>query len=586
MATGSIIPPAGFVLENQPAQNQPEPNQNTITPPAGFQLEDSSAPTGAAPQSQTQPSLLSRAKNAWMDAANSDSNPQTSGLDAPHGLSEGAGKGLTETLGGISHLFGGPAATPAETQTSNFSEGLGKLGESITEWIGGEEGLKGLSLAERFGMATKLAKMAKSHPAIEKLLTAGLSAVKNFSLGTGQAALHGATPSEALKAGAVAGGTGLALEGVGNVVKSLAPTTEKIAGTEIPVRASSESKLADAAESVSRSKPLQKFDVEQTQPGARKAIGNVATDVKNAATPKFANGNGGTDTQAFKDAVMEISPGKSFADLNGPEQSKVLARAQELKTARNGLSAASKATDFGDAADQVRAQAKPVYEKLDTLTKDQEMTFSDLQRAERSAFNKGDFDAVTKYQREQDKIFETYKDQFSDPDAYQNARRMWRQASALDKIHDTVTAKGVMESTPNGLIPKGAPDPRYIKAKQFTDTILHLRDTGLLKDAGLTPQHVQDLQDIGRLLRKSGEIQNTNQLMKVLKVGTKIAVGGPATAGVGYGASAVLGKIMTDPKAAATAVKVLQSSAFPAAAANLYCQAASALGGPAAIRQQ
>ena len=78
---------------------------------------------------------------------------------------------------------------------------------------------------------------------------------------------------------------------------------------------------------------------------------------------------------------------------------------------------------------------------------------------------------------------------------------------------------------------------------------------------------------------------NTNQLMNVLKVGTKIAVGGPATAGAGYGASAVLGKIMTDPEAAARAVKLLQSSAFPAAAANLYRQAASALGGPLAAQQ-
>ena len=78
---------------------------------------------------------------------------------------------------------------------------------------------------------------------------------------------------------------------------------------------------------------------------------------------------------------------------------------------------------------------------------------------------------------------------------------------------------------------------------------------------------------------------NTNQLMNVLKVGTKIAVGGPATAGARWGASALLGKIMTDPQAAATAVKVLQSSAFPAATANLYRQTQSALSGPAAAQQ-
>ena len=57
---------------------------------------------------------------------------------------------------------------------------------------------------------------------------------------------------------------------------------------------------------------------------------------------------------------------------------------------------------------------------------------------------------------------------------------------------------------------------------------------------------------------------NTNQLMNVLKVGTKIAVGGPATAGARWGASALLGKIMTDPQAAATAVKVLPARYLPA----------------------
>jgi len=50
----------------------------------------------------------------------------------------------------------------------------------------------------------------------------------------------------------------------------------------------------------------------------------------------------------------------------------------------------------------------------------------------------------------------------------------------------------------------------------------------------------------------------------------------------GWGASALLGKIMTDPDAAAKAVKVLQSSTIPATTAIMYRQAASALSGPSA----
>lgn len=63
-------------------------------------------------------------------------------------------------------------------------------------------------------------------------------------------------------------------------------------------------------------------------------------------------------------------------------------------------------------------------------------------------------------------------------------------------------------------------------------------------------------------------------------MGTKVAVGGPATVGAGWGASALLGKIMTDPEADAKAVKVLQSNMALAATANIYRQAvAPALGG-------
>src|SRR5581483_2785137 len=452
----------------------------------------------------------------------------------------------------------------APARAAALSTTAGKIGyglEGLAEFIAGDEALKGLSYGERLLKTAQIAKFLEKSPRLAKAVEIGMNVLRTGTVGGTQGLAHGESPGEAAATGAVAGGTGAAFELAAEGAKALAPTIKKIAGEAIPVRASQESKLASAAESVSREAPLQRFDVEQTQPAARRAVGNVATDVKNTAAQKI-----GSDTGDFRQAVKELGNGKSFADLPTGEQSKILARAQELKTARNGLSAASKAADFGEAADQMRAQAKPIYEKLDELTKDQEMTFSDLQRAERSAFNKGDYEAATKAQRAQEKIFDANKDQFSDPDAYTNARKAWRQASALDKIHDTITSKGVMESTPNDLIQRGTSDPRYIKGKQFADTVLYLRDTGLLKDAGLTPQHVQNLQDIAAILRSGGEVQKANHVAKVFKL-AKIAVGGPATAGAGWGASAVLGKILTDPKAAALAAKTLQAGAKAAPAA-------------------
>jgi len=313
----------------------------------------------------------------------------------------------------------------------------------------------------------------------------------------------------------------LAPEAVKAGVKGLRPTTATIAGERVPVRASQESGIASAAEKVSRTKPLQQFDIEQTQPAARRAVGNIATDVKNAAGER--------------------------------------APALDAQSALNKLRAAgTKAVDLGEAAEKVRDYARPVFDKLDELTKNDPQTFSDLQKQERAALRGNDFEAVQKARDAQEAVLNRFADQFNANDL-KTARSLWRQGSALDEVNEAFHSKGVSQPTPVNFRPENAPDPGYINGKNFAKQVQTFACDGTFTKAGLTPTHIQALQDLGTLLEKSGGVQQADLIAKAAKA-LKIAAGS-GTALTGWAASAVLGKILTDPTAAATTLRMLQGVA-------------------------
>jgi tetratricopeptide (TPR) repeat protein len=400
------------------------------TPTIDFSQYESQAPApqGSGPQPTSQPPAIDFTK--YVTQSSQEQPPTQRPEDPRAGFGIGALKGLGQTVGTVSKLLNkipvvgetlapkaGVQALEQATETKTPAQHLGAGAEGILEFLAGDEALKGLALADKLGLAQKVVKLAASHPSMAKLIEAGLNAVRTGTVGTAQGLAHGESTGEALTSGAVAGGTGAVLETAAEGVKALSPTVKKIAGESVPVRASQESKLADVAETAAPTKSLQKFDVEQTQPGARRAIGNVATEAKNLANSRMV--------AADADAALQ--------------------KLRNLST---------NATDVKDAATQIKAQPKPVFEKLDELTKDQEMKFSDWQKQERSAYRRGDFEAVQKAKAAQEKILDTFKDQF-DPNDLQNAKdpnlpvvrtllawayamkRMYPQALAeFDKISD------------------------------------------------------------------------------------------------------------------------------------------------------
>lgn len=111
-----------------------------------------------------------------------------------------------------------PSTRTPELQTQGAAEGVGAGMEGVGEFLLGDEALKGLSLAERAGLLTRVAKLAESHPVIAKALKLGMDAVRGGTATALQQTAHGATPTEALATGATATGLGV---GAGVTAESL-----------------------------------------------------------------------------------------------------------------------------------------------------------------------------------------------------------------------------------------------------------------------------------------------------------------------------------------------------------------------------
>lgn len=404
--------------------------------------------------------------------------------------------------------------TPKALESSNTAQSIGGGLENVLEFIAGDEALQGLKVGDRLTHISQVAKVLEAHPTIAKLAGIGLSAMRQGVVGGAQAGVHGASPGQAVETGATTAGIGAGLGAASEMVGKIAPGVKQIAGENIPVRASESSPVAGKAEYLAESGGLKKFDVEQTQPAARRAIGNIATEVRNKA--------------------VEGLPGE-----------------------------AEKVGNFGEAATSVKKQAQPVFDKLDELSDGE---FSKLQRQERSARAQKDFDKVDEIQNQQDALFEKYKgDIGGDLDKAQAA---WKKMRAMEKVHKAFQT--AVHPTPEELLRPGEKDPGYINGKILRNKILKLNETGMLQKAGLSPQHVQSLQELGAALENGNNVRKLSSLMKFSLAGAGIgtaiihpasAATVAATAGGELAGEKFMAKIMTDPKFASALVKGLRSGA-------------------------
>ena len=151
------------------------------------------------------------------------------------GAIEGAGQTI-QSLPYIGKKIISPEAMAAER--SYFAPGSkaeaagqvgGGVGEGVLEFVLGDEALKGLSIADKIGIASKIEKVAKESPYIGALLRHGVTAARNGTVGTAEALAKGATLPEALKSGAETGLISGTLGAAGELAETAPTTTERAA---------------------------------------------------------------------------------------------------------------------------------------------------------------------------------------------------------------------------------------------------------------------------------------------------------------------------------------------------------------------
>lgn len=193
---------------------------NPITPKSSAS-DPNAIPTGPIDISDPNARNAAPIPTPPANAPSSAFDPNTA--SGPLGTAVGVGKGMAETGEGILNLVGKVAGVKdagtkafenplpgsgidltgkGATTAQNTAQDIGKISENIMEFLAGDEALKGLSLAEKFGIASKIAKTAETSPNIAKALRIGMDSLRQGSVASGETLAKGGTPTQALEAGA------------------------------------------------------------------------------------------------------------------------------------------------------------------------------------------------------------------------------------------------------------------------------------------------------------------------------------------------------------------------------------------------
>jgi hypothetical protein len=423
----------------------------------------------------------------------------------------------------------------AETLLSHIAKGLGNSvmespGMEIVSGIAKssyQHGKAAVNAARQGNTGEAIAQGAEAVPVLGQIAEqVGEPLGKDLKEGNYSGAVGDALGGASSIAPLLAGGEGAEAEQAAKptVVR---PAEIELAGENIPVRASSQpgirGKIASAGEYGADTGDLKKFDVEKTQPAARKAVANIAADAGDTAKPA-------------------IVPPKEDA------------------------------FGFGQAGDAVKARSQEVFQKLDDLSgrefseaqEDAAGARQDYTAAGRKAYR----DAMDK----QNQIFDDYKDEF-EPGALAKAKADWKQSQGMEDLR--VRFNRAVHPTPVELTTQGQPDTGYVNGKTVRESITDAlqkdtRGENEFERAGFTPQHVQTMEDIGRLLEKGSNLHKLNPIVKLLFSGAQGAAHPAGLLAVPgeYVASKVLGRVMTSPAGSGVLLKGLKSGASVAAIAN------------------
>lgn len=315
MATPVQLDFSKAVPINNSAQSQPAQSDAPVT--LDFSKAQPVSPTATpTPQPSDNEGLLTKA------------------ADAVGNTIEGVGKGALQTLSGTDefarqHLpafltnsdlgFGKPADLAHVREMASPTGTAQKVGagiEDLTEFLLGDEALKGASLSERLLNAGKTAKVIENSPRLTAVVKAGIQALRGATIGGTQAGLKSGGDVGSTATGAVAGGVGnVVIPGAINAAKELPELVNTLKNVIRP------GIIQDAFQGDIRRIINEAATEHGVAPSNAASIRDVANEVSNSlqsraksAYQALDNATGGR-VQRFSDAIKAVQ--KKLSNLNG-----------------------------------------------------------------------------------------------------------------------------------------------------------------------------------------------------------------------------------------------------------------------------
>jgi hypothetical protein len=428
-----------------------------VAPPQSIQFDapaagaaSTAAPTDAPPQTIQfdQPSDQS---------AEQPYKPPTIGGVANVVKDEGIGfaKGVGQTaefvmrhIPGVSDYMA-PALDRADQpggvlQPTNENQKIGLTAESVAEFLGGDEILKGLSVGAKYAKVGKVMDLLEESPRLRRAVNLGMQSLRQGTVAGVQAAAHGASPTEAAEtAGTAAGlgaGAGLATDAVGAGAGWVKQGAKRV------LSAFTEPTSADTAGLTSRS-------LQDIQPRLQSGLRSILKSVENGAAIQAPEG--AVESPSIRDAVS-------------------------------------------DTADKFHARAKSTYADLDQATGGHFQRFEnamrDLNREMNEFVSSPDEENLAKeaelsqrranIEAAQDAAFDRAKAQGVDPKLIESARADFKRSQALYDL-DFNLKKSVSGARPELFDDPeaAAKNPEIVDPKKLDLRLNNMYDTGRLQEA-------------------------------------------------------------------------------------------------------
>jgi hypothetical protein len=251
--------PQGSSPAQTPAQ---APAQAPATPNAPAPMDLSGITWGD--KSNNTPAQQPQDDDKWLHVNDSD-NLATKAFKEVNAVGAGFGEGLLSTVNGAADILGVPHDTLKQRQSelqrensgNTIARGVGYGGETLVEFMLGDEALKALPMAEQLARISKTMKILDNSPRLVKALAAG--ARMGIAQGA-QTTVRTGDSMQGLKDGAFTAalgapaelGLGLASEYLGKAGKA-AKTVEKMSGTAASAP-SEQGVFTGAADAINKSK--------------------------------------------------------------------------------------------------------------------------------------------------------------------------------------------------------------------------------------------------------------------------------------------------------------------------------------------